>query len=158
MFPSQVQKKPEPLTEDMISEVREVFTLFDKDSDGFVNTDELGNLLRVNNMNPSNDEVEIRKVEIDPNKTGKFSFNDYLKIVANRGKDQETIDDLIEAFKTFLENKEDTKINVQRFKFSVTALGEKMDESEINEILNRFNLVHEDNINIAEFAKIIMTH
>ena len=36
----------EQLTEIQIAEIREIFTLFDKNSDGYVNTNELGTILR----------------------------------------------------------------------------------------------------------------
>lgn len=38
--------KFEMLNEVQIAEIREVFTLFDKNSDGYVNTNELGTIVR----------------------------------------------------------------------------------------------------------------
>lgn len=35
------------------SEIKEIFMLFDKNSDGFVNTKELGTLVRAINLNPT---------------------------------------------------------------------------------------------------------
>ena len=43
----------EQLTEIQIAEIREIFTLFDKNSDGYVNTNELGTILRALQMNPT---------------------------------------------------------------------------------------------------------
>ena len=36
----------EQLKDTDIAEIREIFTLFDKNSDGYVNTNELGNIIR----------------------------------------------------------------------------------------------------------------
>ena len=36
----------EQLSEIQIAEIREIFTLFDKNSDGYVNTNELGTIIR----------------------------------------------------------------------------------------------------------------
>ena len=50
-----MQKNPrvEQLDDVQIAEIREIFTLFDKNSDGYVNTSELGTILRALNMNPT---------------------------------------------------------------------------------------------------------
>ena len=55
-----------------IAEIREIFTLFDKNSDGYVNTNELGTILRALNMNPTQAEVKQKEAEVDPNDTGSF--------------------------------------------------------------------------------------
>ena len=51
-----------PLTEVQIAEIRELFTLLDKNSDGLVNTNQLGMILRGLSYNPSLAEVsELEK-------------------------------------------------------------------------------------------------
>lgn len=49
--------KVEVLNELQIAEIREIFTLFDKNSDGLVNTTELGTIIRALNLNPTEDEI-----------------------------------------------------------------------------------------------------
>ncbi len=49
--------KYEQLNEVQIAEIREIFTLFDKNSDGYVNTSDLGTMVRGLNYNPSDAEV-----------------------------------------------------------------------------------------------------
>ena len=157
---NQGQKKIEPLTEDLIAEIREVFSLFDKDADGLVDVNDLGSLLRANYMNPSNEEVDQLKKEIDPNNTGKFDQNDYIKIVARRGKDNDTLDELIEAIRTVCgpESKNEPSINAQTFRYKITSEGEKMESSEVEEILKMLDLVYKDTIKINELASLIMKH
>ena len=46
------------LTEVQITEIREIFTLFDKDSDGQVDYMELGTMIRALGFNPSEDEIK----------------------------------------------------------------------------------------------------
>ena len=48
--------------------------LFDKNSDGYVHTHELGTLVRAINLNPSNNEVQDMIKKIDPNSTGQFNL------------------------------------------------------------------------------------
>ena len=54
----------EQLTEIQIAEIREIFTLFDKNSDGYVNTNELGTILRALQMNPTQAEVKEMALSI----------------------------------------------------------------------------------------------
>ena len=46
-------QRVEQLNDVQIAEIREIFTLFDKNSDGYVNTSELGMIIRALNMNPT---------------------------------------------------------------------------------------------------------
>ena len=64
--------KFEMLNEVQIAEIREIFTLFDKNSDGYVNSVELGTIVRGLSMNPSEAEVNDMVKEVDPNGVGQF--------------------------------------------------------------------------------------
>ena len=52
-----VQKGKNPLAQNLdevkIAEIREIFTLFDKDADSYVKTSELGTIVRGLNFNPT---------------------------------------------------------------------------------------------------------
>ena len=59
--------------------------------------------------------------------SGKFSLETLEKCVMERGKDTETIDDLIDALKVF-DSDHDGKITVKDFKHAMMNMGEKMGE------------------------------
>ena len=54
------------------SELREAFSLFDKDGDGSISTKELGTVMRSLGQNPSEDELTdmVKEVDVD----GKIAF------------------------------------------------------------------------------------
>ena len=52
------------------SEIKEIFMLFDKNSDGMVHTQELGTLVRVINLNPSEAEIADMMKKVDPQGAG----------------------------------------------------------------------------------------
>ena len=62
----------EQLQDTDIAEIREIFTLFDKNSDGYVNTSELGSIIRALNQNPTKSDVKEMEKDVDPNDTGSF--------------------------------------------------------------------------------------
>ena len=65
-------QRVEQLNDVQIAEIREIFTLFDKNSDGYVNTSDLGMIIRALNMNPTQQEVKEMEHDVDPNDTGSF--------------------------------------------------------------------------------------
>ncbi len=52
------------------SEIKEIFMLFDKNSDGFVHTSELGTVVRAINLNPTESEISDIMKKVDPNNSG----------------------------------------------------------------------------------------
>ena len=154
--------KYEMLNEVQIAEIREIFTLFDKNSDGYVNTSELGTIVRGLNLNPSEGEVAEFMREVDSSNTGQFDQNSLISLIARKGKSQETLEEMIESLKVLVDSSDDKereklKLSVEQFKYSMMQLGEKMLEHQVEEILTDSDLVFEDSLLIEEFAKYIMS-
>ena len=61
-------------TEIQASEIKEIFMLFDKNSDGYVYTQELGTLVRAINLNPTESELTDLMRKIDPTNSGQFNL------------------------------------------------------------------------------------
>ena len=66
------------LTEVQIAEIKEIFALFDKNSDGLVASSELGTILRALAHNPTKEEVNGLTMKIDPEKTGNFNWDQLI--------------------------------------------------------------------------------
>ncbi|MFN9902191.1 MAG: EF-hand domain-containing protein [bacterium] len=62
-----------------------------------------------------------------------------------RGKDKETLQDLVDALKVF-DTDHDGKITVKDFKHAMMTMGERMNEREIDEIVGDSELVNNDSI------------
>ena len=72
-----------------------------------------------------------------------------------RGKDKETLQDLIDALKVF-DSDHDGKLTVKDFKHAMMTMGERMGEREIDEIVGDSDLVNNELIVIEKFAEMIM--
>jgi len=105
-----------------------------------VQTSELGTLVRALNLNPTEIEIDEMKKAVDPQNHGTFTLDQLEKAVGERGKDKETLDDLITALKVF-DSDHDGKITIKDFKHAMQTMGEKMAESEIDEIITDSELV-----------------
>ena len=116
------------------SEIKEIFMLFDKNSDGFVHTTELGTVVRAINLNPTESEISDMMKKIDPNNSGQFNLQQLEALVRERGRDSDTLKDVVDALKVF-DSDNDGKISVEDFRYVMSNMGERMSESEINEII-----------------------
>ena len=66
------------------------------------------------------------ELKVDPEpKKGYFELPILEKTVQDRGKDKETLNDLIEALKVF-DSDHDGKITVRDFKHAMMTMGERM--------------------------------
>lgn len=59
-------QKAEVLNEVVIAEIREIFTLFDGNADGYVTTNDLGTIVRGLGLNPTEREVAEMQKDVDP--------------------------------------------------------------------------------------------
>ena len=74
----------EGLTKEEIGEYQETFKKFDMDHGGTIDTNELGNLVRVLGLNPSDQEIEILKKEIDLDGSGEIEFKEFLTLMNSK--------------------------------------------------------------------------
>ena len=137
------------------SEIKEIFMLFDKNSDGFVHTQELGTLVRAINLNPSEAEILEMMKKVDPNNSGQFDLTSLENLIRDRGNDPDTLDDVITALKVFDADR-DGKISVEEFTYAMVNMGERMSEQEIQEIVADCQLVNNNQIALEDFARMIM--
>ena len=136
------------------SEIKEIFMLFDKNEDNYVHTLELGTLLRAINLNPTESELQELMKKIDPSNSGQFNLQQLENLVRTRGKDPDTLQDVIDALKVF-DTDHDGKITVDEFLYAMVNMGEKMTEDEVKEIIGDSE-IDNGHIKIEEFAKMIM--
>ena len=98
-----VAKGKNPLAQTLdelkIAEIREIFTLFDKDADSYVKTSELGTIVRGLNLNPTQKEVEVMQKKIDPQNNGSFDINGLVSLMATQPMDNDTVEDCIESLR-----------------------------------------------------------
>lgn len=141
-------------TEISATEIKEIFMLFDKNEDAYVHTLELGTLLRAINLNPTESELAELMKKIDPSNSGQFNLQQLENLVRTRGKDPDTLQDVIDALKVF-DTDHDGKISTEEFLYAMTNMGEKMTEEQVREIIGDSELEN-NHIKIEEFARMIM--
>lgn len=163
-----VSNKGDSIDEYIIAEIREIFSLFDKDADGFVQTSDLGTMIRGLNFNPSETEVAEMVKEVDPEGRGSFNQNSLVSLIGSRRKPVESLQDMIEALRVVSAEEVSMEKGAPQPKLSVEFLkqqlkklgkekGENLQEPQIDKILTDCKLVHEDSMIIEDFAKYLIS-
>ena len=92
----------ENLTDEQIAEFKEAFQIFDKDGDGSITTKELGTVMRSLGQNPSDDKIRQMIIDVDEDNSETIDFKEFLGLMAKKMKENDSEDELIEAFKVFV--------------------------------------------------------
>jgi calmodulin len=146
----------EKLTEQQIAEFKEAFNLFDKDGDGAISVKELGTVMRALGNNPTESELQDIINELDQNQDNTIDFPEFMNIMAKRGKEGDTEEELIEAFKVF-DKDGNGFISAAELRHVMTNLGEKLTDDEVDEMIKEADTDGDGQINYHEFVKMMMS-
>jgi len=92
------------LTENQVSELKEVFTLFDRDEDGFITTSELQTVLRSLGQDPTDVELQDLVNDVDSDQDGSIDFPEFLAMMSKQMKETDVEAEIEAAFKMFDKN------------------------------------------------------
>ena len=143
------------LTDDQISELKEVFDLFDKDKSGAISLEELERLFKAIGANPKEDEIEAILKEIDKDRSGVIEFEEFKNLIATKTKKLTKEEELIEAFKLFDKDGSGT-ISSKELREVITTLGERLSEEETDNLIKEADQNGDGKINYEEFVKMVV--
>mmetsp|Transcript_25099 Transcript_25099/g.24850 ORF Transcript_25099/g.24850 Transcript_25099/m.24850 type:complete len:106 (+) Transcript_25099:9-326(+) len=87
------------LTEELEDQVKKWFDSFDKDRDGQIQTSEIGTILRIMNLNPTERELQKMTEKHDSGRTGLVNEEAVKLMVDEKLHDTDTIEEMVEALK-----------------------------------------------------------
>ena len=123
------------LTLEEINEYKAAFTLFDKDSDGLISSDEMGLLMRSLGHNFSNKDLKRITEEIEQKGSGSVELHEFLNLMAENRKMNEDQLELIKAFKYF-DRKNEGTIDFEEFKHALTTVSETLSPEETESLIS----------------------
>ncbi|KAL3859431.1 hypothetical protein ACJMK2_009654 [Sinanodonta woodiana] len=138
-----------------IEELKEAFSLFDKDGDGSITTDELGTVMRNLGQFPSEEELKQMLKEIDIDGDGTFSFEEFVQVMANMGgiseqSEEDEERELREAFRVF-DKTGCGYICASDVRAILQCMGEDLTEEEIDEMIAEVDIDGDGRIDFNEF-------
>ncbi|XP_023575556.1 calmodulin-like protein 3 [Octodon degus] len=144
------------LTEEQIAEFREAFSLFDKDGDGCITTQELGTVMRSLGQNPTEAELQGMVNEIDRDGNGTVDFPEFLGMMARKMKDTDSEEEIREAFRVF-DKDGNGYVSVAELRHVMTRLGEKLSDVEVEEMIQTADLDGDGQVNYEEFVHMLVS-
>ena len=82
-------------------ELRTVFTVFDRDGDGTVNTQELGVVMKSLGMDPTDEELKEMIDEVDEDGSGEIEFEEFKMLMKKQIEQNKPEEELKEVFHRF---------------------------------------------------------
>ena len=76
------------ISEDLKSEFKEAFGLFDKNNKGYITSEDLGNLMKKLGQQPSETELKDMIDEIDADGNGTIDFEEFLLMIQRKMKNE----------------------------------------------------------------------
>ncbi|GMG35933.1 unnamed protein product [Ambrosiozyma monospora] len=148
------QLKAELLNEQK-QEIREAFTMFDMNNDGFLDYHEFKVALRALGFDMTKKEVLeiINKYDVEDKKL--ISYNDFYDYVATKIIERDPLDEIKRAFSLFDDDGTGT-ISLKNLKRVAKELGESLTDDELRAMIDEFDLDEDGEINEAEFINICM--
>ncbi|KAL0571590.1 Calcium-binding component of the spindle pole body (SPB) half-bridge [Marasmius crinis-equi] len=145
--------RPE-LTEDQKQEIKEAFELFDTDKDGKIDYHELKVAMRALGFDLK--KAEVLKLLRDNDKTGQgfMNFEDFAIAMSERILARDPNEEIRRAFHLF-DDDNTGKISLKNLRRVAKEIGDRLEEDELQAMIDEFDLDQDGEINEQEFFAIM---
>ena len=147
------EQLPPNITEEVYQDMKNIWSVFDDGGKGEVTVDELPTIMRALDINVAA-EGALQEIQssIDPEGKGYFTFEMLTKVMNDKLKETDTIEDLLAQLKK-LDRDGDGKIPSPEFKQYMKTMGSKMNDEELDELMKEADPKNEGTVDIEEFAE-----
>ncbi|KAK1229474.1 Calcium-binding component of the spindle pole body (SPB) half-bridge [Marasmius sp. AFHP31] len=142
------------LTEDQKQEIKEAFELFDTDKDGKIDYHELKVAMRALGFDLK--KAEVLKLLRDNDKTGQgfMNFEDFAVAMSERILARDPNEEIRRAFHLF-DDDNTGKISLKNLRRVAKEIGDRLEEDELQAMIDEFDLDQDGEINEQEFFAIM---
>ena len=142
------------LTGKQIAELREAFSLFDKDRNGTITAWNLGTVMKSLGQNPTEVELQDMINEVDANHNGVIEFPEFLTMMTRQMNSDELEEEFREAFHVF-DKDSNGFISAAELKQMMESLGEKLTDEEVDEMIRVADMDGDGQVNYEEFVTVM---
>ncbi|XP_032956592.1 calmodulin-like [Rhinolophus ferrumequinum] len=144
----------EELSKEQVADFKAAFNRFDKDGDGTINVQELGDVMRTLGQNPSEAELKDIIARVDTDGDGAISFQEFLAEMVKRMKSWGGEQDMKHVFRAF-DLDGDGYITVDELKKAMVQVGEKLSQEELEAMIKEADVDQDGKVNYEEFARML---
>jgi len=141
------------LRQEDLNDIKECFTLYDKDADGKISCKELGTVVRSLGMNPTEAEVEDLSKNMIRGPT--FGLPELLQVMARfMGESRNKREEIRESFSVF--DRDGTgMISAAELRHVMTNIGEKLSDQEVDEMIREIEVDRDGQINYEDMVRLM---
>ena len=144
------------LTEMEIALYKEAFQIFDKHSEGYISSNELGTIMSSLGFNISDEDLnEITNIYDNDQNNNMIDFISFLGIISKKKENIYKEEDLIDAFRIF-DKEGNGKISSKELLYVMMSSGEDFNENYIKELIDESSIDHDDFIDYHKFVKLLI--
>jgi len=144
------------LSRQQLKELREAFRLFDKNNEGKIGVDELGEVMKTMGLDPSKEELQDIIDNADKNGNRKLDFDEFASFMVKKASvDDDRGEEMRAAFKIFDKNK-DGFITRSELKSAMRKIGEKVSDKQVDGMVKEADLDKDGKVNYDEFVKVLV--
>jgi len=152
-FNPKLYEKP-GLTEDEILEIKEAFDLFDTDGGGSIDPKELKAAMVSLGFEAKNQTIYQMISDLDADGSGAIDFKEFLDMMTARMSDRDSREDIEKVFKLF-DDEKTGRISIKNLRRVARELGETMDDSELQEMVERADNDGDGLVTLDDFYNIM---
>ena len=143
------------LSEHEVAELKQAFDLFDTDSSGTIDPKELRAAMRSLGLETNKNQTVYQMIQdIDQDSNGEIDFDEFLELITTKLAGSDTEEDVQKIFELF-DDDQTGFITLHNLKRVAGELGERMDDAELLEMIERADLDQDGQISPQEFYRIM---
>lgn len=148
-------RRQSQLSSEELLQLKAAFKFFDKDGNGTVEPNEIGEVMNVLGLDVSDEDLADIMVDLDENGDGVMDFDEFVAMMDRRMSIRSQRAEIEETFKVFDKNG-DGKITFDELKEVLTLLGEEVTDKDVRDMIREADLNGDGAIDFEEFM-IMMT-
>ncbi|XP_016943367.1 calmodulin [Drosophila suzukii] len=146
----------EDISHEEQSLIWEAFRIFDKENEGAITSKEMAVVIRALGRQPNDTEVQSMINEVDSDGNGSIAGREFCNIIVRKMRDTGQEQELREAFRIF-DKENNGYITTTELKNVFSALGVKLGDDELEEMIREYDLDQDNHINYEEFVNMMTT-
>ena len=153
LFEAKSYEKP-GLTAEQVVEVKQAFDLFDTDGTGSIDTKELKAAMVSLGFDSKNTVVFQMIADLDEDQSGLLEFDEFLYLMTNRITDKDSRANYRKVFNLY-DDERTGYISIKNLRRVAKDLGEDIQEEELQQMIVRADLDHDDLVSEEEFYQFL---
>lgn len=143
------------LSGEEVAQLRDAFSLFDKNGTGQITKDDMGEVMRSLGLSPTESELQDMINEVDIDKSGAIDFSEFLKMMTIKTSESDQMTELREVFKVFDHDQSGT-ISISELRSVMKSLGENLSDAEIDDMMKAADKDASGTIDFDEFVELMI--